>query len=178
MDQLKAQADIKIYYGASDEEIESMGGVTEVESTEDIEEDNEEQKFTFEETGNLICEEDGKPIVRMFSTTSCPHCEWVEGAFDSVAAEYVDKGLIKACHWQRDSGDNTLTEEVESKIPKEELEIFKKYNPKYTVPTFVFGCSYSRVGNAYEGADDLESEYDPNALPGLTSPIVLQRHSH
>ena len=35
---------------------------------------------------------------------------------------------------------------------------FKKYNPKGSIPTFVFGCKYVRVGNGYERDDDLASE--------------------
>ena len=107
------------------------------------------------ETTDEICMEDGKPIIRLFSTTTCPHCNWIKEEFDSVVEEYVDKGLMKGYHWQLDSGDNTLTAEVEAKIPKNELEVFKKYNPGSTVPTFVFGCKYYRIGNAY---DDLELE--------------------
>ncbi len=139
MGQLRAQADIKVYYGVSEvpEELEIP------------------VKETFEQTTDELCEEDGKPIIRLFSTTNCPNCNWIKETFDSAVKEYADNDLIVAKHWQLDSGDNTLTTDVETKIPKEEVELFKKYNPGSTVPTFVFGCKYYRIGNGY---DDLELE--------------------
>jgi len=39
-----------------------------------------------------------------------------------------------------------------------EQAIYNKFNPKGSVPTFVFGCKYFRVGNAYEAQDNLEAE--------------------
>ncbi len=143
MDQLRAQSDVKIYFGK------------EVEETPEIEVSIEEEKETFTLTEDEVCTEDGKPVIRLYSTTTCPHCNWIKDAYDEVVKEYIEKNLIKAYHWQLDTGDNTLTAEVENTIPKGELEIFKKYNPNYTVPTFVFGCKYYRIGNAYK---DLEKE--------------------
>ncbi len=149
MDQLRAQSNVKIYYG-------NFSG--EIELPEEVETPKELIKETFTQTNDEICEEDGKPIIRLYSTTTCPHCNWIKEGFDSVVKEYMDKGLIKAYHWQLDSGDDILTTEVETKIPKTELGVFKKCNPSYTVPTFVFGCKYYRIGNAYEASNDLESE--------------------
>ena len=57
-----------------------------------------------------------------------------------------------------DTGDNLLTEEMEEGIPKKEIEIFKKYNQRATVPAYVFGCKYVRVGNFYEQNNDLDAE--------------------
>ena len=67
-------------------------------------------------------------------------------------------GKIAAYHWDLDTGDNTLTEEIESGIPKGEMEIFKKYNQEATVPTYVFGCKYVRIGNFYEKNNNLDAE--------------------
>ncbi len=38
------------------------------------------------------------------------------------------------------------------------LAIFKQFNPDNSIPTFVFGCEYYRVGNAYEQQNDLTAE--------------------
>lgn len=111
---------------------------------------------TFKSTGDSICSEDGKPVIRLFSTTKCPHCRWIKSTFDDTVKEYGDK--IAAYHWELDTGDNTLTADTEEAIPKSELGVFSKYNPKSSVPTFVFGCKYYRVGNAYEASGDLEAE--------------------
>lgn len=111
----------------------------------------------FQETGKELCtDDDGKPIVRMYSTTVCPHCNWVKDTFDAVIGEY--DGQISAAHWELDSKDNTLTDAVENAVPMDEVNMFVEFNPGSTVPTYVFGCKYSRVGNTYEDVDDLESE--------------------
>ena len=111
---------------------------------------------TFHDNGKDIELEDGKPVVRLFSTTWCPHCIWVGPAFEEVVAEY--DGRIVARHWEVNIGDDTLTAEYEGKIPNEEGDVFLQANPSGGVPTFVFGGKYVRVGTAFEREDDLEKE--------------------
>jgi parvulin-like peptidyl-prolyl isomerase len=113
---------------------------------------------TFRDSGDELCTEDGKPIIRLFSTTTCPHCKWIKGTFDSVAKEYVEQGKIVAYHWELDTKDDTLTEEAENDVPVNELALFQKYDPQGGVPAFVFGCKYVRIGNAYEAQNDLAAE--------------------
>ncbi len=114
---------------------------------------------TFTDTGDDICTEDGKPVIRMYSTTICPHCKWIMETFDSLVKEYVDEGKIVAHHYELNTGDDTLTHEVEEYVPQSEREVYREYNPDSTVPTFVFGCKYTRVGNSFEqSADGLEKE--------------------
>jgi parvulin-like peptidyl-prolyl isomerase len=113
---------------------------------------------TFSVRDGEICREDGKPVVRMFSTTWCPHCEWVKETFDSTVKEYADKGLIVARHWQVDTEDDTLTSFKEDFMPLTEKAIFQDFNPNGGVPTFVFGCKYYRVGNGYESEKNLAAE--------------------
>ena len=107
---------------------------------------------------NTICLEDGKPIIRLYSTTICPHCRWVNETFNGVMDEYVKAGKIVAYHWDVDVGNNQYTPAKESSIPKAEVDLFQKINPNLSVPTYVFGCKYWRVGNAYETQDDLDAE--------------------
>jgi thiol-disulfide isomerase/thioredoxin len=102
--------------------------------------------------------ENGKPVIRLFTTTWCPHCTWIGDTFDKVAKEYIQKGEIIAYHWDVDIGDNTLTKTVESVVPKAELEVFYTFNPQASIPTFVFGSKYWRIGNGYEWQKDLEAE--------------------
>ncbi|MFH1591529.1 MAG: peptidylprolyl isomerase [archaeon] len=109
---------------------------------------------TFSASGIERCEQDGKPVVKMFSTTTCPHCKWVGETYESVVQEYVDAGQIVAEHWEFDTGDNTLSEEVEEYLTQADRELFSKANPRSSVPTFVFGCEYVRIGNAFETAED------------------------
>lgn len=116
--------------------------------------------LTFDSVNGDTCREDGKPVIRMFSTTWCPHCIWIADTFDDVVQMYVDDGLIVAHHWELDTGDDTLTIQVEQAVPDEEIAIFQEFNPQESIPTFVFGCKYYRIGTAYEQEDDLESEAD------------------
>lgn len=105
-----------------------------------------------------ILKENGKPVIYLFSTTWCPHCQWISETFDKVVKEYVDSGKIKAYHWEIDINDNTLTAEKETKVPDKDLAIYQEFNPQGSIPTFVFGGKYFRTGNGYEAQKDLVSE--------------------
>ncbi len=163
--ELKAKADIKIY---SEEEAAATQPAEEQAQAEQVQEEQPTQEAearpaqaqeeqasapeitSFSDTGKEICTEEGKPVIRLFSTTVCPHCNWIKDTFDSVASEYMDKGLIVAHHYQLNTGDDELTPEKESYVPQSERELYREMNPDSTVPTFVFGCKYLRIGNAYE----------------------------
>lgn len=149
MDNLKEDAEIEIYY------VEEI--VTENPTEEDVLVEIVEENLikTFEETGDGMCyDENGKPLVILFSTTYCPHCVWVKDTFESVVADYD----VAAYHWELDKGDNTLTAEMESTLPKQHIDILKEYNPNGYVPAFVIGCKYVRIGNGYEAEDSLVME--------------------
>lgn len=114
---------------------------------------------TFQEKKDaVVLKEDGKPVIYLFSTTWCPHCQWISKTFDKVIKEYVNAGKIKAYHWDIDINDNTLTVEKEIKVPEKDLAVYQEFNPGGSIPTFVFGNKYFRVGNGYEQQQDLSSE--------------------
>jgi len=125
---------------------------------ETFEEKKATDMLTFSEEEGPACYDTEKPVIRLFSTTWCPHCVWIKETFDSVVKEYVDKGKITAYHWELDTKDNTLTDEIESVVPESELEIYRNFSPRGSIPTFVFGCKYYRVGNGFESSKDLVSE--------------------
>jgi len=111
---------------------------------------------TFTATEDELCvDENGKPLVILYSTTSCPHCVWIKNTFDEVVSEYEE---ISAYHWELDKGDNVLTDVMESTLPKEHIDILRKYDPEGYVPAFVIGCKYYRIGNGHESNKDLASE--------------------
>jgi len=124
-----------------------------------------ENKFKSIE-GNSICKLEGKPIIRMYSTSICPHCIWVKPAFDAVVKKYVDENKIIAYHWEWiiDSEgtligvDDKLTSIVETSIPTGEEAVFNEFSPNTNVPAFVFGCKYYRIGNQFEQQKDLNAE--------------------
>ncbi len=105
-----------------------------------------------------ICLENGKPLILLFSTTNCPHCVWIKPTFDNTVAEYVKSGKIFARHWEVNINDDTLTPEAETMIPDSDLKLYYSFNPGKTVPTFIFGCKYYRVGTGYERQKDLTLE--------------------
>lgn len=113
---------------------------------------------TFTEYDLDICKEDGKPVAYLFSTTWCPHCTWIADTFDKWAKDNSDK--VIAYHWEVDTNDNTLTDKAETKMPEEHMEVYNKFNPRGSIPTFVFGCRYSRIGNGHESDQDLNKEKD------------------
>lgn len=103
--------------------------------------------------GSGICTENGKPIIRLYSTSDCSHCSWVKPAFEDVAEDY--SGQVVAHNWVLDRKDDALTPQDEDGIPPREYDIYDTFNPSSTVPTFVFGCKYYRVGTVYEKEDNL-----------------------
>ncbi len=112
----------------------------------------------FNEYNYEVQKQDGKPVVYLFSTTTCPHCEWIKDTFDKWAKDHSDK--IVAYHWQLDTGDNTLTDAKETAVPQDAESAYSKFNPEGTVPTFVFGGKYSRVGNGFESENNLDKEVE------------------
>ncbi len=114
---------------------------------------------TFNSTGRDECRnKDGKPIIMMFGSPGCSHCNWIGETFDFMAMEYIEMGLIEAHHYDAVSGDDFLTPERETAIPAEHLEIYERDNPDRFVPYFSFGCRYDRVGTGYEFNNDLYAE--------------------
>jgi len=111
-----------------------------------------------------ICKENGKPVAYLFSTEWCPHCEWIKETFDRVAKEYVAAGKIAAHHWelsdmqQKPLNDDTLTPVKESAVPQADMAVYREFNPGGSIPTFVFGCKYFRIGNGFEQQQDLAAE--------------------
>ncbi len=143
LDKLRAKADIKVY---------GYHPVT------DDRKSTDPRIKTFSVRDNAICKENGKPVIRLYTTTWCPHCKWISDAFDRVVKEYVSDGKIVAHHWLIDTGDDSLTEFKETFVPEDELKVYQEFNPRGSIPTFVFGCKYYRIGNGYEAEDDLNAE--------------------
>ncbi|MBW2980240.1 SurA N-terminal domain-containing protein [Candidatus Woesearchaeota archaeon] len=130
MEELKSESTIEIFFGAE----------------------------TFKITDEELCEESGKPIIRLFTTSKCEQCGWIEESFASTIEPYLDEGDIIAYHWELDTGDNKLTLKKESSIPKSEVQLFKSFSPSLKVPAFNFGCKYIRLGNGHYDENDLASE--------------------
>lgn len=111
---------------------------------------------SFTQYENETCEKDGKPIVVMFSATWCPHCKWAGENFNDWASKQED---VEVYRYEIDTGDNPFTDEKETEVPEQMLKLYRTFNPSQTIPTYIFGCKYGRIGNGYEGeSDGLEKE--------------------
>jgi parvulin-like peptidyl-prolyl isomerase len=158
-EQLRKGADIKRYAVAGGEGITEPQTKTQalVKSVKGISSRN---RFpTFRDTGEDICTNDeGQPIVILFSSSRCSHCDWIEETFDSTVMEYVDMGLIEAHHYNMDTHNDLLKPDLEIEIPETYLKIMEQGDPEGYVPYFNFGCRHDRVGNGYERQDDLLAE--------------------
>jgi foldase protein PrsA len=101
----------------------------------------------FKETSDEVCKEGGKPVIRRYIAAECEACRNVEPAFKAALFGY-DVALKEI----------ELDKAVKEGLPKSELDILKKYNPKGAVPAYIFGCKYYRIGNAYESLNLTQEE--------------------
>lgn len=114
---------------------------------------------TVYKSGFDVCtNSDGQPVIFLFSSSSCSHCEWVGEIFDAIVTQYMEKGLIEAHHYDKPTGDDLLTEESESEIPEEIMALYNLGNPTGRVPYINFSCKYERIGNGYETTQDADAE--------------------
>ncbi|MDO8481104.1 MAG: peptidylprolyl isomerase [Nanoarchaeota archaeon] len=102
------------------------------------------RKLPFTETDDELCEESGKPVLRMYVSSSCASCAQMETLLQTLAQNDF---VVKV--WELDTGDNRATVEKEAGLDPEEFAILKKYNSGGAVPAYVLGCKYVRLGNAY-----------------------------
>lgn len=116
------------------------------------------QVGTFSQVDEPICKRDGKPLVLMFSTSWCPHCRWVKPMFEAAVKDYVKRGKIVAHQWELDTNDDTLTTKQETAVNTEDMLLYEKYNPDGSIPTFIFGCQYFRIGTGHERTQDTAAE--------------------
>ncbi|MCK4714208.1 MAG: thioredoxin family protein, partial [Candidatus Aenigmarchaeota archaeon] len=107
---------------------------------------------TFYDSGEDVCYEDGKPVIRMYASSGCGYCTWNKPMYEEVAREYPDAGKIVAYLWE--DGKNMLSEEQEAMPIGEDL-LRQKYGFS-GVPAFIFGCKYYRSGAAYSRAENGE----------------------
>lgn len=87
-----------------------------------------------------ICNENGKPIIYFFGSTSCPHCVWEHPIFEEVAQKFSD---YISFHNNMDS--------------QNDMDVFSKYS-QGGVPTLVLGCKYYRVGSGEGVGEEKEKE--------------------
>jgi hypothetical protein len=125
-----------------------------------------QEESPFKETGKELCEEDGKKIVRLYTSKECEPCEWISQTFKEVSVELSELGSFY--NWDLSTGDNLLTEEIESAIPKAEWDLFKEVNPQMGLPLYIVGCESSKTGTSFESNDsELEKQELMNIIRGV-----------
>lgn len=94
-------------------------------------------------TKDEVCQEDGKPIIYMFGSASCPHCTWEHPVFEKTVVKFGD--LISA-HDNMDKPDDQ--------------EVFQKYAQvnQGAIPFMVLGCRYVRVGSGEREGEVVEEK--------------------
>lgn len=138
---------------------QSNGGSEETHSSEKNDSTDDVSFPTFYKSGFEVCTNDeGKPVILLFSSSTCSHCEWGGEIFDFIVKYYVATGRIEAHHYDVNTEDDLLTEETETRIPPEHLRLKEHGDPEGLVPYFNFGCKYERIGNGYERVDDSVGE--------------------
>ena len=86
----------------------------------------------------------GKPLVVIFTLTTCPHCTWEKPTFREAMAGF---------------GDSIVVKEVDARTaPFEYQPLFMNYSKRGLVPFILIGGVYSRTGsNEQSGIDDATS---------------------
>jgi thiol-disulfide isomerase/thioredoxin len=100
----------------------------------------------------------GQPVIFLFTSHLCSHCQWFGKIYDVIVKNYVEDGRIEAHHYDILTKDDLLTEEVETEIPEEIFELYHRGSPKDLVPYINYSCKFERVGNGYEKTKDTEAE--------------------
>lgn len=131
---------------------------------------------TIYKSGHDVCTNaEGQPVILLFSSSSCSHCEWAGEIFDPIVKFYIADGLIEAHHYDTQTGDDLLTDEVETQIPPAYLQLKKDGDPKGLVPYYNFSCKYERIGNGHEKTDDIAAEGEEICMVIETLIQVLSR---
>lgn len=89
----------------------------------------------YKETTEPACIENGKLIVRAYTTSWCPHCTWEKPVLQKALAPFGDKVDLRIM--DVDTGGASAAE----------MELWKRYNPDGSIPTVVIGCKYYQVGS-------------------------------
>lgn len=119
----------------------------------------------FAYTSKELCTQNDKPIVILFSSSRCPHCNWISPIFDDVVTDYMEENQIVAYHLQLDTKTETLsnTSFDNMAIDEEIINTYMELNPRGAVPAMLFGCEYFSLGAVHErddnGEDITEQEF-------------------
>lgn len=126
----------------------------------------------FLKTGDEVCVEGGKPVVYLFTSTTCGYCAWERPVFINATIQFGN--------WTGYDGGNDLSNAtfesdylvvhaVETNVETDSpyLSVFSYYGGR-GVPFIVLGCSYYRPGAGTSFGEEAEYEYLTAAICALT----------
>lgn len=95
-------------------------------------------------TKKEICQEDGKPVVYMFGSSSCPHCTWEHPIFEKVMAKF---GNLITVHDNMDEQN-------------QDREIYQEYSEinRGAIPFVILGCRYVKLGSGEQLGEQVEEK--------------------
>lgn len=105
--------------------------------------------FLIRENAEII-EEDGKPVVFLFTSSICPHCEWQKPVLKEVIDQFEDKVIYKA---REDTA--------------EDQDVYAQFGTG-GVPLLVLGGKYYREGAGENFGEEAEKEFLTNYICELT----------
>lgn len=108
--------------------------------------------FRMKESAEII-KEDGKPVVYLFTSSSCPHCAWEKPVLEEVADKFKDNVVLK----------------IRENTP-EDQDVYNKFG-KGGVPLVVLGGKYYREGAGENLGEEKEKEYLTKYICELTGNI-------
>lgn len=97
-----------------------------------------------------ITTEDGKPVIYMFTSSTCPHCEWEKPIIREVIAQFGDNVILK----EREDTD-------------EDQNIYTQFGTG-GVPLIVLGGKYYREGSGENFGEEQEKAYLTKHICDLT----------
>jgi len=105
--------------------------------------------FSTKEDAEIITE-DGKLVVYLFTSSTCPHCEWEKPVVNEVISQFGDNVILK------------LREDT-----AEDQEVYTQFGTG-GVPLLVIGGKYYREGSGENFGKDAEKEYLTKYICELT----------
>jgi len=105
--------------------------------------------FYLKENAEII-QEDGKPVVFLFTSSNCPHCVWEKPVMQEVINKF---------------GDNIVYKQREDTM--DDQEIYNQFG-EGGVPLIVIGGKYYREGAGENLGEDKEKEYLTKYICELT----------
>ena len=103
-----------------------------------------------------IITQDGKPVIHLFTSSSCPHCAWQKPIMETMAEEFGDAIVVK------------ILEDSE-----EDQEVYTQFG-QGGVPLVILGGKYYREGAGENNGEEEEKTILRNYICELTGNVPAE----